>query len=191
MSGIAVIIERVARALGIPEQQARNLMLRSAPVLLVGDITRPEDSDVFNERLCIGNRVQVQQAGQYAHIQLYNPPGSGVIATCDLASVANLNTASRIDLRVYDTALSTAALAANHAFRDRRIAGEPACQIRYQDNAATLGESVRSFSTGAADSKPVAVDFILQPGQGILFGGASTNNGLESVFWWTERQQGP
>lgn len=187
MSGdqsIGIIHQRLASALGMTEAQAAKVVQRLVPIVVAADVTRPEETDVFNERLCAGFGELGQTVGNFSHVQVFNPLTSGVIITLDLVYVSRTNQGA-VSVRRHNTALSTASIS---IFRDRRVSGAPAAAVRQETVAAQQGTATLSFSIPAADATPIPIDWILQPGQGVVFVPSANNQGLSLNAWWTERR---
>lgn len=112
-------------------------------------------------------------AGQYSHVQLWNPAGSGknVIVSemgfsCSVAGVVNL--------RSYNAALTTLG-----NVQAPKMVGGPAsvAQARDQTNASILGGTIASFEVAALStfSQKLIDPIILPPGQGLVVVGTTVN----------------
>ena len=157
------------------------------PVIIAGDLTNPaQTEDILDFRLCMGRYEIGATAGNYGHLQLYNPANSGVFVVVDSLTIYS-TAAATLYLTEYDTALTNNGT--GKAFTDRRITGTPAAQVRQQINATILGTIIYETATPAAKT-PEVIDYpgILEPGQGVVAVIGAQN--LAGYFGasWAERE---
>lgn len=135
-------------------------------------------------RQAVGYNTIAGAAGQNSHVQLWNPANSGI--ECHATGVF-VDSASAVDFLFanHDTALTNGGAG---VFRDRHYAGIPACTVRTQNAAAPIPATTTALRfpsvLGAAELIPL--DWIIRPGQGLLFYSASQNVAISGNFYWEE-----
>jgi len=158
------------------------------PVVLVADLTAVDQEDQGYERPCITYSTVGALAGNRSQSQLKNPWGSNTIITVELV-IVGAGAAGQHYLRQYDTDLTGGTVST--FFRDRRLDGSPVGQGRYQQTGPLGSIFVGVRLPSANDSAIIPVDFVLKPGQGILWCGGADNVATDVTFYWTERQALP
>lgn len=183
----ATLIQRLAGALGIPEEEAAKFFGLTLPVILIDDITRPQDTDVFNERLCSGFGSRAAVVGERASVQLLNPAGSGMLATLGLVGVG-LDVAADVAFRRHNAAIAD--LSGTPGFRDLRLAGNPVLEVRNASDVTPVGTVGVGPEVQLADSGSqfIQLDWILPPGQSAIAVATNTNKTLRVSWWWIERR---
>jgi len=156
-----------------------------SPVVIVDDLTGPALHDVGYIRTCIGSLRTSAVVAENAHVQLFNPVGSGVDLLVE-GAIASAGAANTVMLRLHDTALT---VQGSEFFRDRRLTGNPAGEIRGVSQGGLLGSQVALIRVAAAESIIIPADVILEPGTGVLVALEGTNDTLEGNFYWSERSQ--
>lgn len=151
----------------------------------IDDLTDVEASDVFVNRICVGSGNITAGAGVFAHTQLFNPADSGVLAI-PVVVVVSSATAQVVELRTHDTAIAT--LRAEVGFRDRRLNGSPAAEIRDAATAA-VGSTVALFRIPASESISIPLDFILDEGNGIVIIAGTAQTDIQGNWYWTEEDR--
>lgn len=127
-------------------------------------------------------------AAESASAQLFNPAGSGLIAT--LTSV-HAGSSSSGRMRWGTSFTSFGLPLSTELSRDTRVTGAPSatCQVHArsavaQANATGQTRILANTNLYLTDPKGVA---ILAPGTGFEIGSAQTNSGFSFVFYWHER----
>lgn len=147
------------------------------------DLTDVEASDVFVLRPAISRGGQLGAGGELAHVQLFNPANSGIITIVDLALLES-STTDLISIRTTTEAIGS--LGAQEGFRDRRLSGGPATQVRQLSDVAAQGSQVGTIRIPTAESVQVPLDFILAPGTGINLINTTVALTLAVTWYFTE-----
>ncbi len=181
---LADIVRRVSRGYGIPTSEAERLLGRPIFSILIDDLRDEEATDVFSQRPSYGSILSPATAAVNSRIQLFNPAGSGVIAVLNRVLIAS-DVLSAFQGSELDTPFGNQVV--TKAFRDRRITGNPACDIDHSEIGAAVGGAIKINGRLAADI-PVVVelDIILQAGQGFHFGLNTQNQLITGTFFWRE-----
>lgn len=174
--------QKLGRAYGLTDLPITGVAPELVPVVIVGDLTSPAEHDAGDIRYCVGNGSQGGAASNYAHVQLLNPPGSGITVIVQTLVVA-IETAGDVQVRLYDTPLTTAT---TRRFRDTRITGTPVGQARTQNETSRLGTSVLSLGLVADASEQIQLDFVLKPGTGILVSPYTADVQCTAGWLWVE-----
>ncbi len=185
---LADLIRRISKGYGIPDSEARSLLGKLQFTVSLDDLTDVEATDVFSQRPCIGGTSGAGGVGTFFEIQLRNPERSGVIVVVEAFGIAS-DTDTTWELQIADTVLTN--LITTKAFRDRRIRGAPAAEIR------TLVSGGAGTPTGftsrllANDSKYfTGANYALCDGQGLLLGVSVAQIDTRAFFLWTEESAG-
>jgi len=177
----ALAAQELLTFLGVKDKSQRFEVLPLVmPVAIVA-----EPQPAVDTRFAWGTMSQgAGGAGTFSMNQLFNPADSGVVIHVDAVNIL-ADAGQTIHILEFDTALTTEA--GTKGFRDRRLRGEPAGQVRTQANNPILG--VNRFRT-AVEAANVAVfqllDVFLNPGQGVHISGVGTNNAIFSGWLWDE-----
>jgi len=177
---------RLIRGLGLTPKQAQAFLEKAIPVIALGDVTGFEASDAFFQRPWFGSGTRGATAAELAQVQVFNPLGSGVDVILELA-VISPQTTQDVQFRVDTVALAT--LTTDRSFRDRRITGNPANEIRTRSDAAALGTFIGLANVGASPSEAIPLDILLPPGQGFNLNGTVVNNTLQVLFYGFEQNR--
>ncbi len=118
-------------------------------------------------------------ASNYAHHQIKNPSGSGIVTLVDRVILAP-SAASRIGIRTYDTDLASKA----GDYKANKLGGaDGQTEARYENNTSALGTSIGNIEALALT--PLVIDFeypiMIEAGKGLNFVNLTTNVGL--LFW--------
>jgi len=179
------IARKLARRFGIDgPAPADTLAPEIVPVVLVEDLTAPDEEDSGYERTCIGKQSVGALAANYSYVQLYNPSGSGVLVVVE-AMILSVGGNSAISIRNYDTAATS--LGTDLSFRDRRLSGAPAAQVRYVQSGANLGDAVAQAFAVGNDQYLTPLDFLLSPGKGLCTRPDTQNVQNITTLFWSER----
>lgn len=139
-------------------------------------------------RLCVGSASLTGAVGERARVQIFNPVGSGIIAT---VSQAVLSSGSSVTVHGAVNQTQIGSDLGLQTFRDGRfpVASRPVCQISLLSSVAqTDANMVFRFLANVVhiyrDENSIAV---LPPGSGLEFGATSTATLLVGTFFWRER----
>jgi len=158
-----------------------------SPVVVVEDLTKAFDSDSRELREASGVATRNAVAVEFSHIELFNPAGSGVLVHVEtLIPIVGTNSEVQI---ITESTQSAGALNANVAWRDRRLPGDPAAQMRTFTNVALQGDVlVQQIWCGVStQSRTYVLDFVLNPGTGLIVADNTVNVLLRSTLKWVER----
>lgn len=147
-------------------------------------VFRGRDLTVSNGLCFIGGGNQTNVGSQYPHIQLLNPAASGVQILVDLFYYSN-NTTGAIDIRHYDTALTTLIMNG----RNVDAGGDAGLgEIRRQTNASILGTqwTVQRVLAGVYAKFTMSSPFLLDAGEGIVVVNDVVNTVVWVTFQWRE-----
>lgn len=142
-----------------------------------------------NQNTFIGGAQCNQVAGQFSHVQLWNPNGSGINAIVKRV-VGNQDTTDYFYLHYYATALTTDL--PNNLGNKYLGGAAPACEIRRQTNAATLGTAITHRRAPTATHE--AVEFLhhkgdcilIPPNMGLVVVSGGGNYTIQGGFEWME-----
>jgi len=140
------------------------------------------------DRMAAGAFEEAAVAGDFGHIELFNPVGSGVIVLIDRIE-GSTAVAGSFTVRVRN-----ASVAANQGvaqWRDRRLPGRPVGQLGSLGAVAiATGDEIWIAAKAASTTLSLIEDFpvvILPPGNGCFFAFETANTALLGTFWWRER----
>lgn len=156
------------------------------PVCLVDDLTDLDILEATFQRPCAGRTtIAAGGAGVAAVQSLVNPIGSGV--TCTVERVFSWAGTSSTLYEFYIVAGVVPNFGLRH-YRDSRIPGLPACQLRVETIAARAQQGFAiPVVTGFDHIRPVPLRWVLGPGQA-LRAHDGTNNQVGNMAWeWSER----
>ncbi len=172
---------RLMRGLGVTQRQAAEFLDRLVPTVLLGDVTGFEASDAFFQRPFISMDLAGAVVGEESQTQLFNPLGSGVDIVLELGMV-RVPGATDVELRVSSAGLGN--LSITKGFRDRRLTGLPAGELRSASDAVGgTGDILGFLALAASPSEMIPLDVFLNPGQGFHFRNKTANASL-SVTWY-------
>jgi len=142
--------------------------------------------------ICVGATTVGPSAGNSPRIQVFNPVGSGKIATVTTVYPTTPNTGI-VRMATATIALTTGI--GTEVFRDRRraVTQRPTCQMR-TDLTAALTDGNWLFRQLASNSELIHDDngvAVLAPGTGLEVGHGSLNTTLLCSFMWRERVAEP
>jgi hypothetical protein len=182
---LGIIGRKLQRALGLDDASPlHSVGPELVPVSICQDLTSPLEHDAADLRLCVGTASMGAVVGEYSHAQLFNPAGSGVVSYVD-ALIVGSGAADIISVVEYDVALTTADQA---GFRDRRIAGAPACTCRRATNVAQLGTDRALIDVPASEGILIPWTGVLKEGQGLAVHSETVNQSLRLIVYWAERE---
>ena len=181
---LASLTQALQRGLDLTELQASELLQRITPTIALADLTGFESSDAFLNRPSWGSALAAAVVGENGHCQIFNPAESGIEVEIETI-LASLGSAGVAVLSSFDTALTT--LDTSPQFRDRRIRGSPAAEVRRQNNAGTLGTGIIGVDLLALTTFTFTTPVLLREGQGLQVEAATVNVALRGSFFWTER----
>ncbi len=187
---LAALQRRMVKGLDLTRDQATSLLQRIQPVILLGDLRRPEFYETQDIRHAAGGTEVLAAAGFRSEITIRNPSGSGVLVIVDHIRVSMLLAAS--SFRLLNTGVDLGiVLGGNKAFTDRRATGLPSAVISIQNNAAAPTGTVFSGGRAAADQQVEIFGPIILPpnrgnGLGVNVAGAVANHGIAAHFEWRE-----
>lgn len=129
------------------------------------------------------NRV----AGEVAAFQVFNPVGSGKLVRWDRVVLSDPDGISYYHLGRYNVDLDAALT--QKFFRDTRSEGGPVAKVNATTDATpNLGNRIGIFRTQASSTNTfLDLDYILEPGEGLLIQLTDTNHILNCTAWWSER----
>lgn len=153
----------------------------SPTVIPVAVISTPDPAS--QAKLAYGAAFRGGAAGNVAHTQIFNPANSGVIIHVD-SCIITLPTATEVNVTLFDTALTTAS--ATLGYRDRRLSGSPAAQVREQNNATLLGVIRMAFDAPANEGILIPLDTFLGAAQGLVVAAVTANTTQVTTYYWEE-----
>ncbi len=122
--------------------------------------------------------------GNYPHIQLFNPVGSGIIIIVHRILV-NVEATEGLRLNIHNTAITTDQGKGTNLL----IGGDAAIgEVRSQDNAAQLGTLLWRIQVLASSPLDIVKDWYLElgAGEGILVQTHLVNRALYVAYDWSE-----
>jgi len=153
----------------------------------------PEMYKLRNENLCMGFVNQAAVAGQASQAQLFNPINSQFQLIIEKFTVRT-PVAVVVDLRWSVLNSPLAGTQAVTGFRDGRAGIQPVAvgqtvgQLISLTNAVPFGGNAFGRFGALANSQITEeIEFIIGPGQGILFALVSANQSLQLTVRWRER----
>lgn len=177
--------DRLVRALGIRERAPASVLSPEVmPVILLEDLTT---SSPFERSLTrqAGGFINIGPVGgQYSHLALYNPAGSGTVARLDHVA-AWTGATSSIYLGAYPAA--PPAGTGSRFFADPRFGGSPTCQLR--NGTTGVLSTLPQYAAGTIASTTVQFDdlgMIVPPGFLVAVSVAAVNVQLSAAFQWVE-----
>lgn len=141
-------------------------------------------NEIRNSRGFVRGDISGPTAGQYSHVQLLNPGGSGITIVIRRIVVSG-PTASQIAVRTYNTALATLVSAgANYNAGAAAATGV----VRKEDNVAILGSPILFHRMGADRPCEVVSAWAWQlgAGEGVLLNAEVTNIAVYVSYEWVE-----
>lgn len=132
-----------------------------------------------------GAASQNPVAAEYSHIQLFNPSGSGI--NCVLSRLtATINTSSTLQLRSYNTQLTTDS--GNIINKLTSSSVSPECIIRQDTDPTILGDFCDIVEIGGDTPHVFELDepIILTPGYGVHVTTGNPNVKVRLSFQWHE-----
>lgn len=179
MSSLGVITRKIRAALELPGTSPIQLV----NVVIAEDLTEPENNSQFDERVAIGVGFQAGVAAEFAQVQLFNPPNSGVLVVVQKIFIAP-ETAGSVVLLRFDTILPTPGT--QSGFRDFRASGNPAATINVDRDAAQLGTIIAIYS---APTTGLFLDdefWVLDPGNGLNIAAGIVDDNVRVTYQWKE-----
>jgi len=183
VSTLGVISRKIRAALELPSNAAVPLV----NVVIAEDLTEPQNNSQFDERLAAGRINQGAVAAEFAHAQIFNPAGSGVLVVVEQIW-GGANTANVAQVSRFDTVLAGTAGDPDHkGFRDTRVSGSPVATINSDSDGSQLGVIIL-FSPEVIATETTFLDFpfILAPGTGLMWGSGTVNVSLQFTAIWKE-----
>lgn len=178
------IVRRVSRGYGIPETQAAALLGKPVFVIAIDDLTDEEASDVFVLRPSIGRVGVGAVAAEFPQAQILNPPASGVLAILEQLFIES-DTAA--DVRFSFSNVALANLGAEVAFRDTRVPGAPAVQLRNDNAVGAVGTRIFRLPIEAGVTYHIPnANILLAQNQGLIIELETVNIELELGLLWSE-----
>jgi len=138
--------------------------------------------------ICQGSATLTADAGERPRIQLFNPVGSGLLATVTTV-MASTSSTTTFRVATNNTALTDGV--GTEVFRDRRRAGTdlPTCQIRTDSTVAAVDAHLTFL--GLSNINQILKDpntmAVLPPGSGIEVGTTTLAGNLTCNYLWRER----
>jgi len=184
------LLRRVADLKG-PGSKVNDALTELFPMI---DVERVPDELLLlsNTRLCVDTATVNPAALEIAKIMLFNPVGSGKLATVTAVYVG-LTAGDHILMDLRGQAFSTEP--GLGVVRDTRVGVSTAavCQVQTEVGVATITPHAVWRTLANTDNKfggdhSLAV---LGPGSGLLFGTLSINITMTATFFWRERQAEP
>ncbi len=186
MAGLQDLPVRLSEILELSPAEALRFAARAVPVILLESIVDVPSTRVGGliGALSFGGDRIGPSAVLISHEQLLNPPGSGVDVFVDKL-IFSRGAAGVADLRRLDAPLAT--LETTKAFQDFRRRGDPAAEIRSENNAAVLGTRLAEIEVLAATPFELTFDeVVLGEGQGIAIEAAAMNVSMTTLWFWRE-----
>jgi len=168
---VGSVTQALQRAFGFKGRYTPLLDEVIVPVYVIAD---PSPAQVT--RLCVGSAAGTDNASNLPFVQLFNPPGSGVLVNLtDAVAIADIKT--RIIVNLLDDPGDQLALS---FFRDTRNRGFPTAELRTDNlSAVNLGNIIAilevdgalaqtaSWASNAGDPRQPLM--VLKPGRGVSF----------------------
>ena len=178
--------------LDITPAEAQRIADCVVPVLVVDDVAGLEDPTGSLGRLAMGFVNVGGVALENGHVQLLNPPRSGVLLSVTLM-IPGVGTggAGNISFGFHDAALPTAMADTFRAFADRREPGLPVAQLRNDTNVGLLFNTIGAVRVLDDESREIKLSnpVILEPGQGVVWAGNVVNVTDECWYFWRESKR--
>jgi hypothetical protein len=184
------LLERLLSMKG--ELATQQLAPELLPVLCLEN-DRPEWAALANERLCYGGGAQGAVAGEFAAVQLVNPPTGDTLMVLDRMIISPFS-ADSLSFGAINTLFSGGGVSlGNTAFRDGRLTqGVDTTRgiVASQTSVGFPMTGVMSINPVAANLLPIDMPFpyVMQPGRGIGVAVAAVNVALIVAFFWRERK---
>lgn len=167
------------------------------PTIQVADISGQDPGARFT-KYCAGYHTEAATAGNYSHLQLFNPATSQVDLIFDSFWLRNTSNVST-NIRIYDTAMPNQS--ANVSVVD--VPGEDVFawaagvasmngQIRGETHTSVRGSIIIGFVYSiSTDTTPLPLGYRITPGRGITIVNVTGNVGIQGTFFWREVQRLP
>ncbi len=157
----------------------------SPEIVPVYQVDPPEPGEV--DRDSAGSRLETASVGEFSHVMVFNPVGSGVVALVQRVESSSATTGN-FTMRIRQNALT---LGGDAHWRDTRIAGITDCDFGgVALGALGAGDEIwRGVNLASTQIQLVAPNpiAILAPGNGLLIAFETVNIALFAAFWWVER----
>ncbi len=181
----AILHKTLAMEDGAPAPQLSGDIV---PVLVL-ESERPEWHYLAGGNLCWGSAYLTPGAGVRGRLQLWNPPGAGVLCVIEALffCTGTLDTWEVRDDAVQIT--GTGLTEVNAWSRDYRKDHEVACQLFYTNDGGAVSGVRRMVGQALASTmvQPPIQALILPPGRGISITNTTVNTTLVANFVWRER----
>jgi hypothetical protein len=180
------IDHRIFRRLGITSHGGFSAVL--SPIFQVA-LSVPLDPP-FREEAFFGGQQLGPFAGNFSHVQCWNPADSGVYVVITSMFVSSAGLGAGVRISFGNAALTT--LVSTFWSKVPGSAGSRA-QLRTQNAAAEQGTIMTSYFTGAANTSsrvPFTEPFILRPGWGLHCNPAAVNVQVHGGFEFYEVDTG-
>lgn len=187
------LVRGILRAFGITDAQegVGGVSPEISPIF--NPWAQPEHALLRDERWAAGYRyVAAGGAGTRAQVQLWNPTGSGCIATIE----AIYSTSLKKSIRIWNVALTSAVTTLD--LLDMRVRtqwlapdGRHQCQLRYDNTGVAVGYLRLLLEDGAISSRPIKVPWIVAPGTGVIIDPDADNTAITASFVWREHRMLP
>jgi len=181
------LIRRAGGSIG-PGSRVAESLSELFPVLDVE--TLPAELLFLNgTRLAFGSVNLGASAAEFSKIQLFNPPGSGMLVTLTSAYFNTSGAAVSIEASFSSAALATPV--GNAPLRDTRtgVAVLPVATINQEQDASGIPSFIQ-FRLNSIDTLKITDPngiVVLAPGTGITWAPQIVNNALMATFFWRER----
>lgn len=183
-TAVPSLVAMIKQGLDVSSTEALRVAARMVPVVVVADLIAPENTDSSTSRMAAGGTTRGAVAGQYSHVQLFNPVGSGNLVVLTYVSFS-LGGADQALFGLYNTVLTN--ISTNKGWRDGRLKGSPASLVAHDTNVALLGSTIfRSETATAADSVETPFEVVLDEGQGFVVKVITVNVALTASFVFDE-----
>ncbi len=180
----ADILRRVEKGYNLPTSRALELVGRPVFTISLDNLLDIEASDVFVLRPAFGVAESGAVALQFSTVQLFNPARSGVVLV--LEQIVSSSPAVIVHgLGEHNTAIGGTNDTLD--FRDQRIDGAPAAELRTASFAALqFINSLELITEINVSLFSPRLDVIIAEGQGFAVAGATVETAVRANFLWRE-----
>lgn len=184
------LLRRVGGMIG-PGSMVNDALTELFPMIDVESLNA-ELAFLADWRLAFGSLTHLASAGEFNHVQLFNPENSGMLVVLERVDF-EVNTNQFVEYVMSDVALTD--FTANEAMRDTRpgIVNVPVAQIRDDQTGSGIANTGQIFVRANTNETLLEKKglFVLAPNTGVRFSTTIANVGSTFTFNWRERTAEP